>query len=281
MNLKIDRLIQKLKEELGLILSISFGVFIFVLFFQPFPQDNLDFNNGLVYFAGFGGIMFIVIVLIRNLLPWIIRENGSDDDNKKLIPSYLKGFLILLLSGTAFEFYLRYVGSVRINFYNSLKIFLICLVPPIITGLYDRIKTLGQQNDSLILEKKIIQKQVEKYEEDYLNKSVEFISENINENFSLLVAEVAFIRSADNYVEIVFKEGDGFKKKLIRNTLKNIEQQIRQYSNFIRCHRICIVNVHFIEKLTRNNDNHLLVIKGYNEQLPVSRQYLLKLKETL
>jgi hypothetical protein len=281
MNIKIERLIQKLRDELGLFLSISFGVFLFVLFFQPFPLNKLDFNNGLVYIAGFGGITFLVIVLTRTLLPWLLRENGSDDENRKLIPSYFKGFLILLISAAAFEFYLRYVGSVTINFYISLKVSVICLVPPVILGLYDRIKTLSQQNDSLILEKKIIQKQVEKYEEDYLNKSVEFISENINENFSLLVAEVAFIRSADNYVEIVYKEGEGFKKRLIRNTLKNIEQQIRQYSNFIRCHRICIVNVHFIEKLTRNNENHLVVIKGFNEQLPVSRQYLLKLKETL
>jgi hypothetical protein len=281
MNIRIERLIQKLRDELGLFLSISFGVFLFVLFFQPFPLDSLDFNGSLVYIAGFGGIIFMVIALFRTLLPGLMRENGPDDESRKLIPSYLKGFLILLISAAAFEFYLRYVGSVGINFFISLKVSLICLAPPVILGFYDRIITLQQQNDTLILEKKIIQKQVEKYEEDYLNKSVEFISENINENFSLLVAEVVFIRSADNYVEIVYKEGEGLKKRLIRNTLKNIEQQIRQYSNFIRCHRICIVNVHFIEKLVRNNENHLLIIKGFNEQLPVSRQYLIKLKETL
>ena len=95
----------------------------------------------------------------------------------------------------------------------------------------------GMQNESANREKKTVQKQIEKYEEDYLNKSVEFISENITENFSLLIAEVVLIRSADNYVEIVYKEGDTFKKKLIRNTMKNIEQQIKQYSNFLRCHR--------------------------------------------
>jgi DNA-binding LytR/AlgR family response regulator len=160
-------------------------------------------------------------------------------------------------------------------------VFIISLNPPVILGLYDTIKELRFQNNSLVIEKKIIQKQVEKYEEDYLNKSVEFISENLNENFSLLIAEVIFIRSADNYVEIVYKESEGFKKKLIRNTLKNIEQQTRQYSNFLRCHRICIVNVHYIDKLIRYNENHWLMIKGYHEQLPVSRQYLLKLKESL
>jgi DNA-binding LytR/AlgR family response regulator len=95
-----------------------------------------------------------------------------------------------------------------------------------------------------------------------------------------LIADVAFIKSADNYVEIVYVEGDTYKKKLIRNTLKNIELQIKQYSNFIRCHRISIVNFHFIEKLNSNYGNHWITIKGYEEHIPVSRQYLLKLKES-
>ena len=65
----------------------------------------------------------------------------------------------------------------------------------------------------LIIEKKSIQKQIEKYEEDLLNKSITFISENNSENFSLLISEVVFIKSADNYVEIVYREGDNYRKK--------------------------------------------------------------------
>jgi hypothetical protein len=280
-NKRIETLIQSMKDELGLFLSISLGVFVFVLFFQPFPLNNLDFNNGLVYVAGFGGIILLTLVLIRSFLRWLIREKETENENGKLFPPFLIGFLILIISGVSFEFYIRYVGSVGINFSISFKVFLICLAPPVILGIYDKIDVLTQQINTLILEKKIVQKQLENYEEDYLNKSVEFVSENINENFSLLIAEVAFIRSADNYVEIVYKEGDVYKKKLIRNTLKNVELQIRQYSIFIRCHRICIVNLHFIEKLIRINENYWLIIKGSGEQLPVSRQYLLKLREAL
>jgi DNA-binding LytR/AlgR family response regulator len=161
------------------------------------------------------------------------------------------------------------------------KAILICLAPAVVLSFYDSIKDLSRQNDVLVLEKKIILKQIEKYEDDYLNKTIDIISENSTETFSLLIAEVVFVRSADNYVEIVYKEGEHFKKKLIRNTLKNIEQQIKQYSNFIRCHRICIVNLYFIEKLNKNYSSHWLTIKGFEEQIPVSRQYLLKLKESL
>ena len=279
-NKKLNQIISLLNEELGLFLSISFGVFLFVLFFQPFPLDRFDFNNKLLFIAGLGAIIFVFMGIVRVVFPWIIQKYQNNNP-QNVFPFYMSGFIILTLSSVAFAFYLHYVGFVGISFYIMFKVILICLAPIVTLRLYDEIDELRHQNETLIVEKKIIQKQVEKYEEDYLNKSIEFVSENNTENLNLLIADVAFVKSADNYVEIVYKEGENFKKKLIRNTLKNIEQQIKPYSNFIRCHRICIVNMHWIEKLNRNYNTHWLTIKGFEEQIPVSRQYLLKLKETL
>lgn len=277
---KIDELIGDLKDELWLLLSISFGVFIFILVFQPFPFIGFDLNNSLLIVGGLGTIVFVIMVLVRITIPSILRRNNQEN-SILMLPLYFNGFIILLLSSVAFEFYLRYVGQVSITFFITLKVILICLAPPLVLRLFDLVNDLNLQNESLIVEKKIIQKQVEKYEDNILNKSIEFVSENSTESLSLLISEIAYIKSADNYVEIAYKEGDSYKKKLIRNTLKNIELQIRQYSNFLRCHRICIVNLHYIEKLVRNNNNHWLIIKGFNEQVPVSQQYLLKLKESL
>jgi DNA-binding LytR/AlgR family response regulator len=279
-NNKLDQFIDDFKVELGLLLSISIGIFLFILFFQPFPFIGLDFNNSLLFVAGMGTIIFVIMVLVRITIPSILRRRNQTGRTFKL-PPYLIGFIILALSSVALVFYLRYVGMVTITFFITVKVVLICFVSPLSLSLSDLVDNLKQQNEMLIVEKKIIQKQVEKYEEDILNKSIEFISENSSENFSLLIAEVAFVKSADNYVEIVYKEGATYKKKLIRNTLKNVELQIKQYSNFLRCHRICIVNLHYIERLFSSDGNHWLTIKGYDEKVPVSRQYLLKLKEAL
>lgn len=280
MNKNVDQLIEDLKQELGLLLSISFGVFLFVLFFQPFTFENFDFDNSLLFVAGLGTIVFVIMVIIRIVIPWIFRKE-KQETKVLVLPAYFNAFIILVMSSIAFEFYLRYVGMVHITFFITIKVILICLATVLISGFYDMVDELRQQNELLIIEKKSIQKQLVKYQDELQNKSIEFISENNSENLSLLISEVAVIKSADNYVEIIFKEGNIFKKKLIRNTLRNIELQIKQYSNFIRVHRICIVNINYIEKLIRSNNNHLLIISGYDEQIPVSRQYLLRLKETL
>jgi hypothetical protein len=277
MRKKASQLLYLLKENTGLFLTISFGVFLFVLFFQPFPIEKFDFNNRLIFISGLAGIVFILMVMVRITFSWLFQE---DNQNKRpILPPFLSGLVLTALSSVAFAFYLRYVGSVSISFYIMFKVVLICLASPVTLRLYDIIKELKEQNEILIKEKKLTQKQIERYEEDYLNKSIEFVSDNNADNLKLLIADVAFIRSADNYVEIVYKEAEVFKKKLIRSTMKNIEHQIKGYSNFIRCHRICIVNTHFVEKLYRNYNNYWIIIKGYEEQIPVSRQYLLKLKE--
>jgi hypothetical protein len=135
-------------------------------------------------------------------------KKSHQNGNEPVLTSYLSGFIILALCSVAFVFYLRYVGFVSISFYIVFKVVLTCLVPPVALKLYDVNKELIQQNESLISERKTIQKQVEKYEEDNFNKSIEFISETGTENLTLLIAEVVFIQSADNYIEIAYMDGD-------------------------------------------------------------------------
>lgn len=280
MNRKLNHFITLLKENLGLFLSISFGLFLFILFFQPFPLDHFDFNNRLLFVAGFAAIVFLFMVIVRINFHWLVKRSMQNNPEPFSL-YYISGFIILALSSVAFAFYLHYVGLVEITFFIMAKVVLICLAPPVVLGLYDSIKELRQKNELLLKEKEAAQKQVEKYEDDYLNKSIEFVSEKSTENLILPVSEVAFIRSADNYVEVVYREGESFKKRLLRNTLKNIEQQLKPFPDFIRCHRICVVNIRFTEKLLRKYSGHWLTIKGFDEQIPVSRQYLLKFREAI
>ncbi len=269
-----------LNERLFLLLGIGFGVFLFILFFQPFPPDRFDFNNRLLFTTGFGAIVFVFSMLVWAGFPMIMRKNKFDD-SYFLSGSLFKGFIILVLSSVAFTFYLRYVGQVSISFYVVFKIVLICIVPPVIIIVFESFRDLIRQNESLISERKTVQRQIEKFEEDNLNRSIEFFSENRAENFVVRIADLVLIQSADNYIEIIYKEGESLRKRLVRNTLKNAELLIKQYSNFIRCHRAYIVNMHFIDKLNRDFSSHWITVKGYPDKIPVSRQYLVKLREAL
>lgn len=278
LNQRLNRLIKLFKGNLKFSLSITLGIFLFILFFQPFSLDRFDFNNRLLFVAGFVGIIFLLMILVQTTLQTLIRDKYSKKDDV-LLYSYAGSFLILVLSSVAITFYLRYVGWVDITFFVVFKVVLICLIAPVIHNIYENFQDLKYQNESLISEKQNIMKEIERYEEDYLNQSIEFISEYNADHLNLQVADILMIRSADNYVEIVYREGLLTKKKLIRNTMKNIEQQLKPFSNFVRCHRMSIINSFHIEKLNQKFNVYLLKIKNFEEPIPVSRQYLLRIKE--
>lgn len=280
MNKNLNQLTYLLKEDIGLLISISLGVFLFILFFQPFPFESPELNSNLLFVGGLATIVFLVMVIVRVISPWLIRKYDHND-YQSIFSSFMGGLVMVILSSVAFAFYLYYIGNIEITFFIMLNVVLICFAPPVALRLYDLIKRLKNENASLQEQQKIFQKQLLENEEEDLNKIVELVSDNMTENLSLPVEDIAFIKSADNYVEIVYKEVGHFKKKLLRNTLKNIELQLKPFHDFIRCHRICIVNKQHIEKLNKDYSNHWISIKNFNEQIPVSRQYLMKLKEAI
>jgi len=279
-NKKINLVIERLNKQLGLFLSVAFGVFLFVLFFQPFPLEKFDFNNRLIFVSGLGFIISLFMFLVRVAYPCFVGRD-TIKDHEPAIPSFLGGFAILTLSSVAFAFYLRFVGSIDITFYLMFKTIIICLVPPVVARVYDTILDLKHRNELLLDKKRLSDKPVSIKGSDVSDKMIDLAAENSGESLALCVMDIVLVKSADNYVEVIYKEDDVMKKKLLRNTMKNIEQLTGQYSFFVRCHRTCIVNTIFVDKLDKNDSNYWLIIEGFDEQIPVSRQYLLRLKEML
>lgn len=269
-----------LNQKLLLYLGIGLGAVLFVMVFEPFTVDQLDFENRILFASGFGIIIFLVIFLTGIAYPSYARDHSQEEKYPELQHGK-RNFLIWFLSFLSVTFYMTLFRSVSFTSYDVYKTALICLLPPVITGIHDKLLRLREKNEALLLSEEILQKKIVTYERDESNESIELYSENKSEKLSLLSSDVLFIKSADNYAEIHYTDGDQVKKRLLRNTLKNIELQIQEFPNFIRCHRISIVNVHKIERLVGNCNTHALIIKGIDEQLPVSRSYLLKVKETL
>ncbi|NCA85715.1 MAG: LytTR family transcriptional regulator [Clostridia bacterium] len=280
MKVDLDQFIVLLKKELGLMLSISFGVFLFVLFFRPFPMFINDADNRLLIVAGLSGIIFLLMIVTRITLPWLVPRYITPHAESEL-PPVAASLTLLVLSSVAFAFYLHYVAMMPVSFVTIIRIVLLCAASVAALRVTDVMLRMRLEQQHLLKEKKHMQVQLERYEDDFLNKIIELPSDNLSENLTVAVADVVFVRSADNYVEVVFRDGEQHTKKLLRNTLKNVGVQLQPYSNFLRCHRTSIVNCHYMEKLVRQQNNYYLTLKNNSETLPVSRQYLMSVRESL
>lgn len=276
----ITELFKRLRVNLGFILNISIGVFLFMLFFQPFPHNDFDFNNRLLFKTGLGAIVFLFLFLVRIVDSYLIGR-ASPQENKNALYPYVCGLAFWVLSSVSFIIYLKYIGLISISSYVVFKVFIICAIPPVVVLISDRTRKLRWENESLISENRKLTNRVENDEEEYQNLSIEFISGVNGVKVRFLHENILFMRSAGNYVEIHYLANDLVEKALVRNTLKNILLQIEPYPNFLHCHRSFIVNTHFIDKQNGNGNRHKLIIQGYPKPIPVSLQHYLKVKETI
>ncbi|MFK7797237.1 MAG: LytR/AlgR family response regulator transcription factor [Aureispira sp.] len=95
-------------------------------------------------------------------------------------------------------------------------------------------------------------------------------SENNTIELQLDTADLIYLKSDGNYVEVYFKQATQVQKKVIRNRLKSLEEALPSQL-FFRCHNRFIVNGKHILKIEGNARNLNLHLKNIDQTLPVSR----------
>jgi DNA-binding LytR/AlgR family response regulator len=275
---KINELFNEAKLELAELFAISLGIFLFILFFNPFGLNNPDQNNQLLIILGLGGIIFFFMALFYVIVPDIFPKLFIKDVHSEE-PQYIIGLLAFVLNSVAFVFYIRYVGQITLSFYMVFKIVIVCLAPYTIYWIIQTRVILKNQIILLTINAERMKAMLSGQIKNRFQEKTVIESENKSENVEVMLSDILFLRSADNYVELIYLENGEMRRKLLRNTLKNVEKHLSQYPGFIRCHRAILINTIYIERLFRSYTGVMIKIKGYDLEIPVSRQYLLKVKE--
>lgn len=276
----IDQFITLTKKQFKIYLEIAISIFLFILFFQPFPLGKFEFENNLLFIAGFGVITLFFLIVSQILFQsGLIRAGEEMSENSIYMPLYF--FTQVLTTSLAFVFYIRYVGQTPITFVIVVKVIFISISLPVTIYLKNKIESYQVRLKRLIHESRAAQDKLKQFSESYTNKFIELISENESDNFRILVSEIVFVKSANNYVEIGYHDEGVVKKKMIRNTLRNVELQLREFNNFIRTHRTSIVNTQHVNRLNKDFNTFWLSFDNTKETIPVSRQYLMAVKELL
>ena len=263
--------------QLKLIAGISLGMFCFMLFFIPFEYRHLEFNERLLFIFGMGTICFIIMGIVRIILPPTV-DRIIKLDTYKISNEVLLILLIWLFNSVAYIFYLRYVGLLDLTLFAGFKIVLFASIPSVILKLSDVNKSLRDQLKHTVGKNVRLGKQV--LNEDMVAKNKEiFVSDSNNDRIEIHPDDIMLVKSADNYVSIIYKDGEEVRHKMIRKTLNKIYTQLKKHPEFLRCHRTCIINSLYIVNLINNYKGYRLQILDYEEEVPVSRQYILAVKE--
>lgn len=94
-------------------------------------------------------------------------------------------------------------------------------------------------------------------------------------------ADLLYMEAYGNYVRINYHSTDGVKQKLLRATIKQIEESLQNDPAIVRCHRAFIVNVTHIVHVEGNLHGYKLKLRYTNDEIPVSRGYTKNIKEQI
>ncbi len=267
----------------GTILIISIFISLFLIIFQPFGLQNMKSELKLLFLAGYGLVTFVVLVfdsfIVPLIFPSLFREEKWTISKEVAlliwivitiaIGNYMYSVLLSIVSWVGIKGFIIFTGF-------TLSIAII----PIIGVIVISHNTLLRKNleASNQLSQLIMNKQGSGVTDDH---KLVITSENRNQKIETFASNLICIESEGNYVNTWFLEEGRIVRLLIRNTIKNIETQIKWTGKLFKCHRAFIINLSHIEKVTGNSQGYRLLIRYLDKEIPVARNYSKSFREAI
>jgi DNA-binding LytR/AlgR family response regulator len=96
------------------------------------------------------------------------------------------------------------------------------------------------------------------------------IKTDTKEELIINLKNLLYIEAQENYSKVVWKDNDDLTEKLLRVTLKKIEDQIAD-DTILRCHRSFIINSKAKYSILGNSNGYQLKSKLFKHTIPISR----------
>lgn len=264
-----------LKHNAKVIFFITLGVFVFLFVYEPFNIYSLPLREKFYMVIALGIITFLSLSVNLLILPSIfpkLFERRKWTIAREII---WNAWILFTIAFSSFLFY-QLTDIFNFDLLLIFEIILYSLLPISILIIINRdrllkinLKTALELNTKL-QEKKSIHDKMIFFESDYIKDSL-----------SIKANSILFIKSANNYIEVFWLENDEIKNQLIRSSLKKVEEIAKEFKFLVKCHRSFIVNINKIEKVSGNYQGYKLTLSVQNIQVPVSQNYIPKVKELI
>jgi len=97
------------------------------------------------------------------------------------------------------------------------------------------------------------------------------ITTNTSEILSFDPQDLSFIEGSDNYSTVYWHDEGVLKNKMLRITLKSLEEQLSDFDYIIRCHKSFIINLNEELSITGNAKAYFLESSYLPKRIPISR----------
>ena len=255
-------LIDKKQDKFLLIIIVFVFSLFFINLFEPWNIGRWYSDSGIIKFlrlSSYGFVVALVFLFTQFPLRKLFKQQ------KFRIKTYILWiiFEIILISLVYIFLYGNPIGNFANDFIFSLKYTVLGIIIPYSFAILI-IYYKNQQAEIRSLQK------MTSYPSD--KKMIAFRDEKEKIKFSVLTKDLLFLESTDNYVSVHYILENKVQRKLLRNTLKKLEETLDDDS-IIRCHRSFMVNMKNIEFVQKEGKKINVKMKMLDTDIPVSPKY--------
>jgi len=264
-----------LKHNSIIIFFTSLGVFVFLFLFQPFDINALPVREKYYLMSGFAVITFLALSLHLLIIPSLFPKKFSSSEwsikkeilwNLWILFTILAGYFLLT----------NFLGTMKFGFSMVIKLVLTAVIPLSILIIVNHNKMLrshlkvADELNKKLKENKSIQEKIVYFNSDYQKDSL-----------AIKINSLLFIRSANNYIEVFWKEGGNIKNQMVRCSLLYAEGILKEHKFIFKCHRSYMINISYIDRIEGNSQEYKLFFENVSFPIPVSKNSVSKLKELI
>lgn len=168
------------------------------------------------------------------------------------------------------------------NFLETLVIMAFCSFA---IGLYWRFKLRSKYLAYELKETKLLNEQLKRRQDEQDDNEAEtstvVLRGTTNEKVTVNIAELLYVEAVGNYAKICLWHDGQMKTEMLRATSKQIEDELKDFTSIIRCHRAFLVNISQVERVFSNSGNMQLKMFHCKEHVPVSRSHAQEVKKAI
>ncbi|MBR5138597.1 MAG: LytTR family transcriptional regulator DNA-binding domain-containing protein [Alistipes sp.] len=274
----IPPFIYKKSNQVAMIIFVPIFALLFIYLYSPLDFNHIGNNTHLLERLNISRemaaqLITIFLILIGMIVAAASRWFMSIYTRRREI-SYLQyiawitcEILFMTLMFTVVALFTDTNKGIITLFNNSLvKTFLILLIPYTMCYIY----FIWQER---VAQLRILRARLDEDETALQTAYVQIFDEKGEMRLSIRREHLLMIESADNYICVWYTNQNAPKKVLVRNTLKQVAEQLAS-THIQRCHRSYLVNLDHVKVLRREKEGVFveLGIDGVPD-VPISKTY--------
>ena len=106
-------------------------------------------------------------------------------------------------------------------------------------------------------------------------------TDNTAPDFSIIPSSIIYVESVGNYSNVYYIDNEQISSRTLRSTIKQLKEELRDYSFIVQCHRAFLVNLMYVESLEGANNRFFINLFSLDKKIPLSRPNRAAIKEAI